>query len=78
MEKSELMQFLSQALSNEEISSLSTLDEIEELLSNCTFENGVQGQIMAHIQYLRSETISHSKSFSDIMKTVVQSKKNEF
>ena len=70
MEKEELVQFLTEGLSAEEIPTMGTLNELKILVINSDLDDTNKKKIMEGINKLIKDTLWHSKAFSNMMKKV--------
>lgn len=78
MKKEEMFLLLSEGLSIEEIPNLTNLDELEDLIEKIDFDAATKGKLTGWIKYLKKDTVKHSKSFTEMIRSVAKSKKDEY
>ena len=78
MKKNELLLFLEEGLTIEEVPLLTLLDEIDGLIENYNYDAATKKYLKQGIGLLKRETIEHSKLFTELLSAVTKSDKNEY
>ncbi len=78
MKKDDVILFLEEGMTIEEIPMLELIDEILELVKQSNFDNASKKRIETGMAILKSETINHSHLFVESLKSVTKSAKNEY
>jgi len=78
MKKNELMLFLEEGLTIEEVPLLTLLDEINDLIKNYSYDAATKKEFKQGINLLKKETIDHSRLFTELLSKVTKSDKNEY
>lgn len=78
MKRKELLLMLDEGLTTEEVPTMVNLMEVEELINNIDITKEVKTKLKESINVLKKQTINHSKLYSDMIKSVLKSDKNEY
>lgn len=78
MEKAELISVLNEALSLEEVPSLTSLMELRSMIESSSIADGKKRKFLDCVEFMTVDTVKHSKLFSSLLSYVVNSKKDEF
>ena len=78
MKKKELMLFLEEGLTIEEVPLLTVLDEINDIIEKSNYGDAIKKELKQGINQMKRETINHSKLFTELLSSATKSDKNEY
>jgi len=78
MKKDELIPLLIEGFTFEEVSNLTKLSKIKGMIENLNFDDETKNKLNSMFDELRNDTLKHVETFSDMIKDVEKSKKDEY
>jgi hypothetical protein len=74
MERNELLLRLDDALTLEEVPVMVRIHDVEELVKKADFDPAVKERILRGLNRMRSDSITHARTFSELIGYVLRSK----
>lgn len=78
MKKNELLSFLNDSISTEEIGTIAICREIIEIVDNSSLDEKSKIEIKGKLNFLIKDSLKHAEMFTSLLKEVLASEGDEF